>query len=56
MYFFLIDVGSRGTYNTPFSKCISSLGIPNGKHKPMDKATNQDMAGSAATQKASILN
>ena len=35
VFYFPIEVGSRGIYNTTFSKCLASLGIPNGKRKPI---------------------
>ena len=33
VYYFPIEVGSRGIYNTTPSKCLASLGIPSGKRK-----------------------
>ena len=36
-YFFPLEVGSSGLYNTSFSKFLVSLEIPIGKRKPKTK-------------------
>ena len=40
VYYFPVEVGSRGFYNTSLSKCLASLGVPSGKRKTiMDTAS-----------------
>ena len=35
MYYFPVEVGSRGICNSSFSKLLASLEIPSGKRKPI---------------------
>ena len=34
-FYFPVEVGSRGFYNTSLTKCLAALGIPRGRRKPI---------------------
>jgi hypothetical protein len=47
VFYFPIEVGSRGIYNTTLTKCLASLGVPNGKRKSiMDTASKTALRAS----------
>lgn len=46
-YYFPVEVGSRGFYNTSLPKCLAALGIPKGKRKNLlDHAAKTALRGS----------
>jgi len=46
-YYFPVEVGSRGFYNTSLTKCLTALGIPKGHRKPiLDEASRTALRAS----------
>ncbi|XP_072028330.1 uncharacterized protein [Amphiura filiformis] len=47
VFYFPVEVGSRGFYNTSLTKCLAALGVPKGKRKPvLDTASKSALRAS----------